>query len=57
MLYSCPCSGSPLCAVTLRKEFQYLNADFLGHRAFDAPHPIPKPDQFALFLGIHVAYL
>jgi hypothetical protein len=25
--------------------------------AFDTPHPIPKPDQFALFLGIHVVHL
>ena len=40
----------------LRKEFKDLNADFLGHGALDTPHPIPKPDQFALFLGIHVAY-
>ena len=39
--------------IELRKDLQYLNSDFLDDRAFNPPHLVPKPDQFALLLGIH----
>jgi hypothetical protein len=40
-------------ALLLRKIFEDLNADFLRDRALDAPHAIPEPDDFPLFLDIH----
>jgi hypothetical protein len=45
-------SSRALCVGPLKK-FEDLNADFLRNGAVDLSHPIPEPDEFALFLDIH----
>src|SRR4051812_21345307 len=46
-------SGRALFPVLLRKIFEDLNADLLRDRAFDPAHPVPEPDDLALFFDVH----